>query len=293
MAKYGDAKESTYMWFALIILFGIVLILLGKSLNIDITIKGILEFVGTTLVGVFAVSLIYERFIAEKHFEDFKKLLTSELKEMDSIQSKCMKLGIKEILETRNAYEMEYPLMNIIEQSPDNSKIICVARSLFHLLNKTSELKKGLEKGLTIELACVDPSKVTPSLEKVFFLYKSDIDSALNALRDLLNWAIKTNAKGSIELKYHWADFPDSVFIFVSKSGEEKLVWDLSFGRDLTQKRIIIFDTDYPLGENLRRRYLAIYQNAALQIQYSNGKIKHNNFDWNFDNKSSNNFAVH
>ncbi len=114
MAKYGDAKESTYMWFALIILFGIVLILLGKSLNIDITIKGILEFVGTTLVGVFAVSLIYERFIAEKHFEDFKKLLTSELKEMDSIQSKCMKLGIKEILETRNAYEMEYPLMNII-----------------------------------------------------------------------------------------------------------------------------------------------------------------------------------
>ncbi len=161
------------------------------------------------------------------------------------------------------------------------------------MLNKTSELKKGLEKGLTIELACVDPSKVTPSLEKVFFLYKSDIDSALNALRDLLNWAIKTNAKGSIELKYHWADFPDSVFIFVSKSGEEKLVWDLSFGRDLTQKRIIIFDTDYPLGENLRRRYLAIYQNAALQIQYSNGKIKHNNFDWNFDNKSSNNFAVH
>jgi len=283
MDKFKGAKESTYMWSVLMILLGIVLILLGKVLNIDNTIKGVLEFVGITFVGVFAVSLIYQRFVAEKHFEDFKGLLASELKEMDSIQSKCMKLGINEIFETRNAYEAEYSLMDIIEQSPERGKIISIGRSLFHLLNKTGELKKGLKKGLTFELALIDPGKITPSLEKVSLLYKSDVDSALRALKDLLSWAIKAKAKGSIELRYHWADFPDSVFIFTSKDRKEKLAWDLSFGRDLTQKRVIILDTDYPLGKDLKSRYTTIYQNATPQIKYSNGDIKHNSFGWEFD----------
>lgn len=263
MDKFKGAKKSTYMWSVIMILFGIVLILLGKGLNIDNTIKWALEFVGITFVGVFAVSLIYQR--------------------MDSIQSKCMKLGIKEIFETRNIYETEYPLMNIIEQSPEDGKIICIARSLFHLLKKTGELKKGLEKGLTFELALVDPDKITTSLEKVSLLYKSDVDSALRALKDLLSWAVKAKAKGSIELRYHWADFPDSVFIFTSKDRKEKLVWDLSFGRDLTQKRVIILDTDCPLGKDLKSRYRTIYQNATLQIKYSNGDIKHNSYGWKFD----------
>lgn len=236
MGKYKWAKEATYMWSVIMILLGIVLILLGKLLNTDNTVKRVLEFVGITFIGVFAVSLIYQRFVAEKHFEDFKRLLASEVKEMDSIQSKCMKLGINKIFETRNTYEAEYPLMDIIEQSPQNGKIICIARSLFHLLNKTDELKKGLEKGLIFELACVNPDKISLSLEKVSLLYKPDIEAVLRALKNLLSWAIKATAKGSIELRYHWADFPDSVFVFTSKDGREKLVWDLSFGRDLIQK---------------------------------------------------------
>lgn len=283
MEKYKWAKESTYMWSAIMILLGVVLILLGKFPNIDNTLKGILEFIGITFISVFAVSLIYQRFIAEKHFEDFKELLASELKEMDSIQSKCMKLGINEIFETRNAYETEYPLMNIIEQSPKNGKIICIARSLFYLLNKRGEFKRGLEKGLTFELACVDPNKISPYLEKVALVYKSDSDSSLRALKDLLTWAIETKAKGSIELKYHSADLFDSAFMFTSKDGEEKLVWDLSFGRDTLQKRIVILDTEYPLGRDLKDRYMTIYQNATHQIRYSNGDIKHNNFGWKFD----------
>lgn len=283
MDKFKGAKESTYMWSAVMILLGIIFILLGKVFNIENTVKGVLEFVGITFVGVFAVSLIYQRFVAEKHFEDFKALLAGELKEMDSIQSKCLKLGINEVFETRNTYETGYPLMNIMEQSSENGKIICVARSLFHLLNKTGELKKGLEKGLTFELACVDPDKITPSLEKVSLMYKSDTDSALRALKDLLGWAIKTNAKGSIELKYHEVDLLDSGFIFTSRNGKKKLVWDLSFGRDLTQKRVIILDTDYPLGKDLKSRYMTIYQNATSQIRYSNGNMMHNSFGWKFD----------
>jgi hypothetical protein len=160
-------KESTYRWYSqsfIMILIGGVLILLGRLLNIDDTFKAIFEFIGITLVGVFGVSLIHQRFIAEKQFEDFRELLVSQFKEMDTIESMCMKLGVKEIFEARDAYEKKYPFMNVIEQCPEDSKIISVARSHFHLLQKTDEFKKGLEKGLTFELACADPQKITPYL---------------------------------------------------------------------------------------------------------------------------------
>lgn len=284
MDKFSKwAKESMHLVSVIMILLGIALIMAGKVLNIGDIIKEVLEGVGATIIGIITVSLIYQRFIAEKHFAAFKDLLKSELKEIDSIQSKCMKLGIIEIFETRNAYEKEYPLMNIIDQSPENGKIICVARSLFHLLIKTGELKMGLEKGLTFKLACIDPNKITPTLEKVSGLYKQVIDHALMTLKELLTWAMETKPKGSIELKYHGTDLLDSVFIFTAKDGKEKLAWDLSFGRDLTQKRVIILDTGYPLGKDLKSRYMDIYQNTTLQIIYSNGDITYNNFGWEFD----------
>jgi len=285
MEKYKWAKESTYTWSTIMILLGVVLILLGKLPYVDNTVKGALEFIGTTFIGVFAVSLIYQRFIAEKHFEDFKELLASELEKMNSIQGKCMKLGINEIFDNRKAYEVKYTVNSIVEQSPENGKIICIARSLFHLLNKTDEIKKGLEKGLIFEFACVDPNKISPYLKKVSFLYESDIYSALTALKDILSWAIENpnKAKGSLELRYHRADFPDSAFIFTSKEEKEKIAWDLSFGRDLTKKMVIILDTDYPLGKNLKERYMSLYQNATTQIKYSNGKIECNKLGWEFN----------
>jgi len=91
-------KESTYRWYSqsfIMILIGGVLILLGRLLNIDDTFKAIFEFIGITLVGVFGVSLIHQRFIAEKQFEDFRELLVSQFKEMDTIESMCMKLWRK------------------------------------------------------------------------------------------------------------------------------------------------------------------------------------------------------
>lgn len=283
MGKYKEAKESAYMWSLIMILVGVVLILLGKISDIDNTINEVLEFMGITFISVFAVSLIYQRFVAEKHFEEFKKLLAIELKKLDSIQSKCMKLGIVEIFETMLAYVGEYSLRKIVEQTPENGKITCIANALFYLLNKTDEIKEGLEKGLTFELACVDPAKITPSVEKTFLLSDLDIYASLTVLKDLLSWAIKTKAKGSLELRYYWPYFPDTVLIFTSNDGTEKLAWNLSFGRDFAQKRTIILDTDYPLGKDLKSRYMSRYQNATSQIQFINGKIEQNNFDWKFN----------
>jgi hypothetical protein len=275
MARTENTKELTYLWSAIFILIGIVLIVLGKFLEINITWKNILEYVGITFVSVFSVSLIYQLFVAKKQFNEFNYLLTSELKEMDAIQSKCMKLGIHDIYESRNTFESKYPLMNIIEQSPEKGKIICVGRSLFHLLNKTAELKKGLEKGLIFELAMSDPEKITPSFEKVSSSYKSDIDSSLKALTDILEWALKVKAQGAIELRYHSAELPDSVLIYTMQDNIEKLIWDLSFGRDLNQKKVMVLDTCYPLGKDLKSRYLIIYQNAVIKVKYCEGQIKH------------------
>lgn len=278
-------KESIsrwYYWSCIMILIGIVLILLGRLLDTDNAFKAIFEFIGITLVGVFGVSLIHQKFIADKQFEDFRELLVSQFKEMDAIESKCIKFGVKEIFETRNAYEETYPLMNIIEECPEDSQIISIARSHFHLLNKTSELKKGLEKGLIFKLACVNPDRITSYLAEASLLYKSDTESALTALKDLLKWAIRTKPRGAIELRCHETDLYDSTLIFTSKDGDEKLVWDLSFGRDLTHKRVIILDTRNQLGEDLKSRYMTIYNIATPKIHYVNGEINLNEFDWEF-----------
>lgn len=281
MPMKTPAKASTNMWSLVMILFGIVLILSGKAVKPSLpTISALLDFVGITFIGVFAVSFFYQTLIAEKHFKDFKDLLTTQLKEMDSIQSKCSKLGILELYDTRNDYERYYPLMQVIERCPEQGEIICVARSLFHLLNKTGELKKGLKDGKIFKFACVDPDNISSSLQKISQLYKPDIDSALMALKGLITWAIQNKAKGSIELRYHDVDLPDSVFIFRTENNDQKLVWDLGFGRDLNQKRVIILNTEAPLGNDLKSRYTIIFDGAHSKIKYSNGIITCNEFNW-------------
>ncbi len=282
------ANESTNMWSIIMILVGIILILAGKVISLHPTISGLLEFTGSTFIGVFAVSFFYQTLIAEKHFIEFKQLLKSQLKELDSIQSRCNKLGILELFENRDDYQRQYPLMQVIEECPEQEKIICVARSLFHLLNKTGELKKGLEEGKVFRFACVDPDKISPSLQKISQMYKSDVDSALMSLKGLIDWAIQKKAKGTIELSYHNVDLPDSVFLFTTEKYEKRLVWDLGFGRDLNQKRVIILNSEAPLGKDLKDRYSIILNDSICKIKYSDGNVTCNELNWAFaDNLDS------
>lgn len=286
MNRYKGIKDLTYCWAAGMILFGIVLILVAEIIEPKTEfmefLRGFLEFIGIAFVSVFGVSLIYERYIAEKHFEDFKKMLVSQFEEMDSIQSKCMKLGIKEIFETRNAYEQKMPLKNIIEQSPEKSEIISVARSMYHLIgDRRTELEEGLKRGLKFKFACIDPKGMSEILKNVSGSDEHDIEAARNALKNLIGWAIETKPKGSIELIYHTVDLFDSVLLFTSEDGGKKLVWDLSFGRSFEEKRVMILDIyDNSLGDDLTKRYMTLLHDLKPGIKYSDGRIEIDEFGW-------------
>ncbi len=261
-------------------LVGTVLIVLALIPDKEKTGEKIMLGFGTTLLGVFGVSLVYEVFVAEKHFEDFKNILEDKLKGMDLIQSKCIKLGVNEIFETRHEYELKYPFGTLVDEAPPNSKIRCVARSLFVLTTKEEAFKNGLVRGLSFELACVDPNLKSPIIDEVWQQYDTDTASALTAVKRLMTWAVSAKPKGSFELRYHQANSLDSALVFMSKNREEKLVWDLSFGRSMSDKKVIITDTACPLGAGLKSRYDGIYRLSTCQIRYANGSIECNNLGW-------------
>jgi len=284
MGKIKKERESplqwSIMWSIIMVLIGLVLTLLGQILNVNNIVSGIiLRFFGPTILSIFSVSLVYDTLVADKHFEEFKKILKEEIEDLDSIQGKSIRLGITDILTTRGEYNSKYPLINIIEEAPENNEIVGIGKGLFYFLGNKEILQKGLEKGLTFRLALVDPKKITPLFEKVTSLFKEDIEAQLNVIEDIFKWILNNKPKGTIEIRYRGVEFPDSVLIFTSKDGTKKIVWDLSFGRSSEQKREIILDTNYPLGKDLMERYMTIYDKATLQIKYSNGKITDNKLD--------------
>ena len=84
----------TLMMSLLMIAVGFILILLGKRLNAGVW-RSLLESFGVLFSSVFFISLLYEKFLAEKHFFQFSSIMDSKLEEMNNVQSACTRLGIR------------------------------------------------------------------------------------------------------------------------------------------------------------------------------------------------------
>ncbi len=274
--KMREYKKSIYGWSIRMITVGIILILGSKIFGIGTVVQKILEFTGVTFLGVFAVSLIFQIFAVEKYYNDFKRMLTEELKEMDSIQSKCIKLGIKEVFETHKEYTRKYPFEDIINNSPDGSEIMSVGRSLLNLLMKKKEFKEALKKGMKIKLACALPDAVDSAVEEITDLHKEDIEPGLIDLQEILSYAKEKKLTGSLEFKYHRFPVIDSALIFTTKD-EQTMIWSLVFGRTSIEKSVIMFDVcPNSLGEKLKKRYDSLWKSATSKLIYSNGSIEKN-----------------
>lgn len=264
-------KRYGRLWVVLLTLSGIIIFFIGKywAMELNPVFGEILEYVGMAIFSVFGVSLIYERYMAKYYFDHFNDQLRSELKNMESIQSKCISLGISEVFGSTDAYKQKYPLMSIVDKS--TGTITCVGLTLFNLLNMTNEIRKGLEKGLNFNFAYIDPKVISNEYKFVANFDASDIEVVIDTFkRDFLEWA---KEKKTLELKQHCISFFDSGLIF-NYDNEEKLVWSLSFGRDLSHRMIIILDTRQELGRKLKQRYMSIYDKAELKVKYSDGQIQ-------------------
>jgi hypothetical protein len=257
-----DSKDTEKLILGLLFVVGLLIIIAGRSLSPHTIVQEVTDPVGILISSICSASFVYERFIAERHFRSFSELLQHEIRMLDTVASKCLKLGIEKVFETRMECESEYPLRQVIENANPNSEILCIGNSLFHIMTKVEELKVGLRKGLHFNLACMDPS-LTPDVLRKMEVPRSDILAALERVVSLANWFKRERPPGSFELRCHNIFLKDSLFVFETAEGV-KVIWDLSFGASLNEKRVFLFAADAGnLGDNLATRYRSIWDSFA------------------------------
>jgi hypothetical protein len=232
--------------------------------------------IGVFFIGVLVLGWLDDKLRMEKHFSQFRRLLSDEIRKVDTVQSKCLKLGIEKLFETRSAFDLDYSFAELTDLAKPKSRILCVARSLFHFLNKEAEIKAGLEKGIQFDLVCLNPTEATGQMCQLVHLYPGDIQSALNSLDSIANWAQEHQPEGGIELRYHQLYLPDSGLAIETEDGDV-LIWDLSFGRDLTRKRIVMLNPQPGnLGQDLLERYHAIWNASECKFRIQKGTVQVN-----------------
>ena len=269
--------ENTTLLSLLMIALGVIFIFISKELSQGV-VRDILESFGVLFTSIFFISLLYEKFLAEKHFSQFKKVMGDQLLAMDNLQSICTRLGIREIFETRNDYEKKYPLLELLSRVKTNGKILVAARTLFHFLNKEEAIKRALEKGAHLQMTCLTPTCINTALADLSFIKVSDIKTPLEVLLDLLPWIEEHKPSGTIELRTYEQPLPDSL-LYVETDDKNIVAWDMTFGRDLIHKKVFLLEpASTNLGTDLLNRYMKLFNSGkeCLKVDPSGNVVLNN-----------------
>jgi hypothetical protein len=241
------------------------------------TLKELFRELGVVLFTVCGVSMIYEIFISEKHFKDFFAILKNQIERGESNAAICEKLGIREIFERRDKFEAKYSFGELTAEATIGTTIRIVGRTLYLVLNKPEVFKLALKKGSSIELCFFNPETNPHILEELAYFIPSDTQAAIHSFnRDFLSWFESERPIGNFEIRYHDVHLLESYLTILSDNAGIA-VWDLSFGRDVTAKRIFLLDTTIGLGQNLGKRYDKIWNMSNTMFKYKNKKISINN----------------
>ncbi|HEX8140190.1 MAG TPA: hypothetical protein VF544_21685 [Pyrinomonadaceae bacterium] len=235
--------------------------------------KDLTRELGVVLLTVCGVSMIYELFVAERHFEKFLAFLHKQIERGESNAATCERLGIREIFTSRALYEAKYPLMQVADQARPGSPFRIIARSLYLVMNKPEAIKYALLQGANVELCCFDPASDSDVLSNIGHLEPSDITGALSTFRkEFVKWLEEKQPPGRIELRFHQIHVFDTFFSY-QFDDHTLAAWDLSFGRDVTAKRIFIVEASKGLGADLHTRYEMMWNLAVPRFVYSNKTI--------------------
>jgi len=268
---------KSFTW--ILILVGIILVLSAKLLTGDVhppLLATLLETLGVTIATVLTVKLIYEKVIAEEHFGQFQNLLRNELGNLESLTGTSLRLGILEEFATRGAYQDRYSVDQIISMSANQSGFRCIGNSLFHLMNQWEPLERALAKGMTLELCLLSPQHHSQVIQGLTGVYVSDIYSSLEALKSLVKRITDSKPTGTLEVRFHSVLLWDSFISFTKSEGSTIIGWDLSFGRDLSDKRVFALDATKRLGKDLTARYKALWDSAEPQVFYGGHTVQVN-----------------
>jgi hypothetical protein len=257
------------------ILIGLVLILVSFAIpheGVWNYFRDIFRELGVVASSVFTVSLLYERLIAKKHIQQFLSLLRDLIEQGESNAGTCARLGIIKIFYSRDAFEREFPLADLLRPAAQVNLRV-VAQTAFLLMNRAVALKAAIQEGAAVELCIFDPSSLPEDCRKNPDLLVSDIQSAVSVFEtQIASWARTEKPKGKVELRYHQVPIFDSLLV-VESPNQSLAVWDLGFGRDVTEKRTLLVDPAKAFGKGLTRRYGYVWNNAKTVFRYDGQQV--------------------
>jgi hypothetical protein len=277
--KPNDTKLISNLELSIIILCGVLLIVFSLMLS-DKGVEGyfheLLKELGIVLFSVFAVSWIYEKLVTKRLLSEFKAALKTQIHGIESISAACAQLGILEIYPTRETYEIKYSLPDFVSRLESGSELKIVAKSLFLLINKPESIKAALTNGINVKLCFFDPNSSKQEFLKLPDLEITDTKSTISTFKkNFGEWLPKSKPKGSLEIRFHQVHLFDSYT--TAKLGSRFYgIWDLSFGRSTTEKRIIVVESNHGIGADLSVRYENIWNDATPVFKYKSENIELN-----------------
>ena len=141
-------------------------------------------------------------------------------------------------------------------------------------MSKAQIIKDAIERGAEVELCLMDPATPQGQASRITALMIPDIEAAVAVFTAaIVSWVGVRKPPGAVELRYHDLVLFDS---YTSIHGPDRnlVVWDLSFGRDVTEKRVFLLNAGKPLAADLTKRYDQIFDKAAVQFEYRQGTVR-------------------
>jgi len=280
----SDVPLLTRLVVLLLLLGGLILVLCSFLIPSEwvqrewVTLRELSRELGVVLMAVFGVSLIYETLLARRYITIFLEHLRKEVEKGESNAATCAALGIRRIFPRRDAYESEYPFLDLAELLVTNCDLRVVGRSIFLLMSRATAIQQALKQGARVQLCMLSP-EVSPERAALGDTEISDVVAAVSVFRKkLAHWIEGAKPQGQLELRYHNVDLLDTWFLFLSPK-HSFAAWDLSFGRDIRDQRIFVLDAEGSMGRDLRGRYDSIYQGAQLIYQWDGSNLIVNKLD--------------
>jgi len=269
----ANTFRNPLIW--IVILIGIALIAISVALPAGYW-HEFLKELGIVLVSAFSVSLIYEEFVTKKLLSQFQSVLKDQLEQIESISAVCARLGIYEIYPTRQDYEIKYPLHDLASKFEPGSEFQVIARSLLLLMTKSESIKTALDRGVNVKFCLFNPNSLEKEFEKLPDLEVGDMTASISTFKkNLVQWVSIKKPQGTLELRYHDVHLFDS---YTTAKFDNRFhgAWDLSFGRNPVDKRMIVVESNRGIGADLTTRYDNIWNNAIPVFKYEASIIELN-----------------
>ncbi|MEK6325827.1 MAG: hypothetical protein AABN33_29670 [Acidobacteriota bacterium] len=275
----SSPMPATAKWVVVVfVLAGLLLIAVSVTIT-DAFWKDLLKELGIVLLAVFVISWLYEIAVAEKYFTTFSRRLRDIIESGESLAAACQQLGIIRIFPRRDDFDRDHPITDMVARLGDGGTLRIVARSLFHIANKPEVLKAALSRGFQVELCICDSAVSDQNVLSLTDTQPADIQAALGAFRsEIVPWLQEKKPSGSVEVKTHTHLLFDS-FLHIESGSMGWVVLDLSFGRDLSAKRVFLIDAFKPFGLDLKRRYDRFWRQATTVFKYAHSGVALNSLD--------------